>query len=465
VSLRENFTVTERNHLALHKVDLVDLCARYGTPLFVFDENCLTDNFERFRRAFESNYPKVIVCYSVKTNFNLSICKVLREKGAYAEVSSEIELHAVEEAGYNGSNIIVDGLYKPKELLRKVLEKEVLLINVESFAEMERLNRIAGEMSIKQAIGLRVNSAKSRGFLANLNPRRLRRAIVCPECRFGFPLGNAYLAFEKASRMKNLRVEGIMTHNNPFYDGTAKILMPLVHKVHRKLGIEITYLNIGGGFIPETIRSVNTTDLVQDLIRQKLGLRSVLDKISKSGTSIEQISKSVTNDIREKIGDLPQPTIVAEPGSFIVEPSGIVLLRVDHIQKRSDGFNWVIVDGGTNLMPALNTVYFRHEILVANKVTCPREKLVNVAGPLCYTNDHIAIKTNLPQMDEGDIIAVLDCGAYTLCRSNQFLHPRPASVLLNSSNKVKVIRMKETYRDVFRKDVFHDYGSAAVKNS
>ena len=187
--MRKNFSITKENHLALHGVDLIELCDKYESPLFVFDEDRLANNFETFRQAFESNYPKVIVCFSVKTNNNVAICKVLQKKGAYAEVASELDLYAADKAGFSGDHIIFDGAYKPEKALRKALEKELLLINVESFTEMERLDKIAHKMGVKQAVGIRINAFKPRSFLANINPKYLNDNINChPHCRFGFSL-------------------------------------------------------------------------------------------------------------------------------------------------------------------------------------------------------------------------------------------------------------------------------------
>jgi len=447
-SLREHFSVTKNDHLALHGIDLVDLCAEYGTPLFVFDEDCLIESFERFRRAFENNYSKVIVCYSIKTNNNLAICKAIREKGAYAEAASELDLCVAETAGFPGDRVIFDGPYKPEGVLRKALEDRVLLVNVESFAEMERLDRVAGEMGVEQAVGLRINPFKSHSFFANVNPKNLIRAVHgYPECRFGFSLRDAYSAYERATKLRNLRVEGIMMHP---YHGAVRMLLPLMREVHERLGIETKYLNVGGGFRPETTKSVRYADLTLDLVRQELGLRSTLGDKGGSGEDIGLIAKSITDEVRRGLGDLPEPTIITEPGSFIVGPSGILLLRVDHTKSASE-FKWVIVDGGTNIVPSIS-VFSRHEILVANKAASSPEEMVNVAGPLLYPDDVIAIKTYLPGVGEGDVLSVFDCGAYTISSSTQFLYPRPPAVLVNSRGEVELIREKETCEDVLRKD-------------
>ncbi|MDH5439949.1 MAG: hypothetical protein OEY31_05035 [Candidatus Bathyarchaeota archaeon] len=445
---KEDFDVEENGHLTLHGVDLVDLCSRYGTPLFVFDEDRLVGNFERFRQAFESNYPKTIVCYSIKTNNNLAICEIMQEKGAYAEVASELDLYVADEAGFPGDHIIFDGPHKSEGVLRKALEKEVLLINVESLAEMERLDKISAEMGIEQSVGLRVNPFEPPGFCSEINPGNLNDAIHChPHCRFGFARDDVYPVFEQSKDFSNLRLEGIMTHP---YHGAIDVLWPLVQEIHEKLGIEVKYLNVGGGFNPGTVRSVRYKDLVLDLVRQRIGLASVLDSKENRVPDIEDVAKAMADSIRQRMGDLPEPTIVTEPGQFIAGPAGILLLRVDH-GKTAGGCKWVIVDGGTNLLPVANA-FTRRQVVVANKAGDQEEEMVNIVGPLLYSDDVLSVKVRLPRVDEGDILAILDCGAYSLSSSTQFLHPRPAAILLNARSEVRMVREKETCEDVLRKD-------------
>jgi diaminopimelate decarboxylase len=445
LAIKENLGVGKNNHLTLHGIDLVELCNKYGTPLFVFDESSLVESFERFRRAFKNIYPTVIVCYSVKTNNNLAICKILREKGAYAEVSSELDLYAAKKAGFSGDHIIFDGPFKSAEILRNALEEEVLLINVESFTEIERLNNVAKEMGAEQAIGLRVNPFKPKNFLADFHPKNVTRAVYCyPECRFGFSLNDVLFAFKRAKEFKNLHFQGLMMHP---YREAVKVLLPFMREIHEKFGIEIKYLNIGGGFNPRRISYVDFIPLLFDLVKQKLHLKSSLDGEVKVA-DIETIAKSVVNDIKQNLGAISKPTIITEPGRFIVSSAGILLLRVDHT-KIAGGHKWVTVDGGTNLIPSIDE---RHKILIANKAASPHEEMVNIVGPLLYPKDFIGIKVDVPKVSEGDVVAALNCGAYTLSSSTQFLFPRPAAIIVNSKGEVSVIREKETFEDVVRKD-------------
>jgi len=445
--LEDNFKVGENGHLLLHGVDLVSLCNNHGTPLFVFDEACLVENFDRFRHAFESVYPKVMVCYSIKTNNNLAICKILRRKGAYAEVSSELDLHVASKAGFTGDKIIFDGPFKPKEALRRALEEKIALVNIESFSEMERLNDIAAEVGVKQAIGLRINPFKDPGFSKYTNIINLLNAAYCHlDSRFGFSIDDASRAFKRVMELKNLSLQAIMTHP---YRAATKTLLPMIQELHEKFGVEIKYLNIGGGFNLGDASFVGSKELVFDFLRRKIGLKSKLNNEGHA-SNIESVAKSIVGEIKQSLGDSPEQTIIVEPGRFISSSAGILLLRVDHV-KEAGGYKWVSVDGGTNLVPRFNFVELR-KIIVANKATSYSNEEVNIVGPLLYAEDFISLKAALPKISEGDVLSIFGCGAYTLSRSNQFLHPRPAAVLLNSKGEVKVIRERETFEDFLYKD-------------
>jgi len=439
--------VNEDNHLTLHRVDLVSLCEKFGTPLFVFDKATLVENFRRFLQAFEKVYSKVMVCYSIKTNNNLAICRILKESGAYAEVSSPLDLYVALKAGFPGDMIIYDGPFKPVKALEEAVKEGVLLVNCESFVELERLDRVAGRLGVEQAVGLRVNPFRRPGFFRSLHPKMLfeESAFCFPRCRFGFSLGEVRRAFGYLKSLKNLRLECLMTHP---YHGAVGVLMPLFKEACEDFGFEVNYLNIGGGFDIGTTGSTGDLLLVLDYVKGGLGFKSSLDR-RRGFREIEDVAKEVVGEVERSLDGLPRPTLVMEPGRFIVGPSGLLLLRVDHV-KVSGGFKWVVVDGGTNLLPSF---YERRRILVANRVPGSDLELVNVVGPLLYPKDFVAVKAWLPRVEEGDILAVLDCGAYSLSSSTQFLYPRPAAVLVGSGDGERLVRVRETFENVVGKDV------------
>jgi len=442
---RGNFYISKNNHLILHGVDLFDLCDQYGTPLFIFDEVSLVEYYDKFRKAFKDVYPKTMVCYSIKTNNNLALCRILRENGAHAAVSSELDLYIALKAGFLGKEIIYDGPYKPEKALRKALEENVLLVNVESLSELKKLNSLAEEMGKEQAIGLRVNPFKPPGFFKSLHPNNLIEAGYCnPSCRFGFPFDEVHKVFGYLSKVKNLYLESLMVH--PYFKA-VDVLLPLLREANVGFGFEIKYLNVGGGFDPGTTGSTGGGLLMLDYVKRKLGLKSSLDKRI-NVPSVESIAGTIAEGIRQNLGNFPEPTLITEPGHFLVGSSGTLLLRVDNV-KMSGGYKWITVNGGTNLVPV---IYQRREILIANRAVANDKEEANIVGPLLYPKDFIAIKTQLPHVEENDLIAVQDCGAYSLTSSTQFLYPRPAALLVRPHGKVELIRERETFEDVLRKD-------------
>jgi diaminopimelate decarboxylase len=186
-----------------------------------------------------------------------------------------------------------------------------------------------------------------------------------------------------------------------------------------------------------------------DFLRKKLGRKSGLSEKIKV-PDIASIAESLIGEITQSLGGSSMPTIVIEPGRFLTSSAGILLTCVDHV-KYAGGYKWAIVDAGTNLLPRFGAVESR-KIVIANGTPNQPEEQVNIVGPLLFNEDFISLKTVLPIVSEGDILTVFDCGAYTLSRSNQFLHPRPAAVLLNLKGEIKVIREKETFEDFSYKD-------------
>lgn len=431
------------NYLSIRGVNLADLCDKYGTPLFVFDEARLKENYRSFHDTFSRYYPKTIVCYSIKTNNNLAICKILRQEGAYASASSGLDLYVARKAGFPSQRVILDGLCKSETELVEAIQSNVPLINVESFSELESVDEIAEKLGVTQDIGIRVNISKTQGLT-----HKLSEAIYChPASRFGFSIENAHLAFKRATKLKHIRVTGIMAHP---YHQAADILVPYAKRIQDDFGIKIQYINFGGG--PGKNPTLGIFDLAADLLRRKLGLKSKLDREKRSFdlcSYLESSSKAIAKAIRKEFGDLSEPSVVFEPGRAIVGSAGLLLFQVKCI-KEAAGYKWVVVNGGTNLIPDF---WERREIQIVNRRPSPSLETVNLVGPLLYPNDFIAIKKRLPRIQEGDILALFDAGAYSLSMSTQFLYPRPAVVLIDLNGRSVKIRQNENYEDVLRMDL------------
>jgi len=441
LSLERKHRTTENDHLSIHGADLADLCDTYGTPLFAFDEPRIRENYQRFYTAFERHYPKVAVCYSVKTTNNLAICKTLKDEGAYAEVGSGLDFHIAQKVGFSPERTVVDGLYKPEAVLRKAISDEVLIIDVESFAELELIDKIAKELGKKQSIGIRITTTAHK----LLNPENL---YCNPLSRFGFSIEDTDVVFRKALKLDNVEVAGVMIH--PYWG--IHWFLPLVKHIQTDLGVKIRFINFGGGFEKPGTRKIGITDLGKDYLRQKLGLESKLESAgTKKIREIEQAGKLIGEEVKATLGNADS-TIVFEPGRYLVHDAGILLLRVS-VVKNASGFKWVVVDGGVNL----NSDWLeRREIQLVNRMSAPKTEIVNVVGPLLFARDFVTIKQKLPEIQVGDILAVFNSGAYTLSNSTQFLCPRPSAVLIKENGQVSEIRERETYDDVTRMDRLYE---------
>jgi diaminopimelate decarboxylase len=423
--LKEHFGINEKGHLTVRGYDAVELAERFGTPLYVMDEDRIRENYRRFKSDF-SSWPKLLVCYAYKANNNMAICKILQQEGAGAEVASLVELKIALKVGVPPEKIIFNGPNKTEEELREAVENEVL-VNLDSMDEFERIVAIARRLRKTARIGFRVNP--------NIKPPTHPYIMAgARESKFGLDLesGEALEAYRRASITKEVRVEAVHCHigsqilePEPFIEEARKI-MEFVAELSRICKIE--KVDFGGGVgIPYKGET--------PMPLEKLGQEMIME-----------VKKVVE---RER---LEPPTLVLEPGRYLVADAGVLLLRVGAFKERTFMPSWVYVDAGMNALirPALYGSY--HHIELANRMNEEHNCLVNVAGPLCETSDVLGWERRLPRPRPGDIVAVFDVGAYGLSMSNQHTaHPRPAVVLV-SKRGVEVIRERETFEDLTRLD-------------
>ncbi len=427
--LKPHFKANAQGHLVIGKIDAVELAERFGTPLYVMDEQRVREKYCRFHKAFADLWPNVLICYALKANSNQAVVKILQSEGTGADVSSENELKIALRAGIPGNQMIFNGNYKTPHELELAITNEVL-INIDSFQELEVVGKVASRLGKRARVGFRVNpdvKASTHPYIAT----GLR------ESKFGFDVASrqAFEGYKLAARMKNVEVVGIHAHIGsqildaaPFEEEAEK-LMALVTTVKEKLGISISFVDLGGGI-------------------------GIPYKPDDSELQPEQVAKRVVRTIKrvvEKKG-LVKPTLVLEPGRYLVADAGVLLARVGYIKKRQGMPTWVAVDAGMNALirPALYGAY--HHIELANKIRKKNEMLVNVAGPLCESGDFLGKKRKLPKVEQGDLAVIFDVGAYGLAMSSQHTAQLgPAMVLVNGS-KVEIVRRRESFEDLTRLD-------------
>ncbi|MEW6592359.1 MAG: diaminopimelate decarboxylase [Candidatus Hadarchaeota archaeon] len=427
--MKPHFKTNIRGQLMIGEVSAVDLAERFGTPLYVMDEQKIRTNFHNFYKAFAERWPSVLVCYALKANSNMGVVKVLQSEKAGADVSSENELRIALQAGVPGNKMVFNGNHKsPRELELAVANG--VMINVDSFQELDAVGKAATRAKKKARVSFRVNPAIEA-------PTHPYIATGVRESKFGFDVesGQAIEAYTKASRMENIEVVGI--HANigsqildpaPFEEEAEK-LMEMVALVKERLGIYISHVDFGGG----------------------IGIQY---KPEEKGLDPNQVAERIVGVVKRVVEekDLARPILMFEPGRYMVGDAGVLLARVGYVKERPGMTTWISLDAGMNALirPALYGAY--HHIEVANKILEKNEFTYHVAGPLCESGDFLGRDRKLQKVVQGDLVAVFDVGAYGLSMSNQHTaQPRPAVVLVNGKN-ADVVRRRETFEDLTRLD-------------
>lgn len=411
---------TGGKHLWFGGTDVVALAERYGTPLYVTDESVIRTNFRRYTEAFAAVAHDIY--FAVKANGNLAILRILAQEGAGADVFSGGELELVRRAGIPREKVLFNGNSKSAAELRAAVDAKVT-VSVDSLEELHTLSTVADELGAEAGISMRVNPDVS----PKVNPK-----IATGLCtsKFGIPYPEILPAYEAAAKLPNIMIRGIHCHIGSqildlavFREATEKMLS-LVEGLHRR-GIELEFIDLGGGLGIAYRHAEETAPTPQDLAAQILP--TFLAKTRALGI---------------------HPRLILEPGRSIVGPAALLLSRVNTVKEAYKHF--VAIDAGFNLLirPAMYDAY--HEVVVANKLHERATVLSTVVGPICESGDVIAKDRLLPPVERGDLIAILDVGAYGFSMSSQYNgRPRCAEVLVHEG-AAELIRSPESDEDILR---------------
>ncbi len=405
------------SHLYFGGVDVVDLAAEYGTPLYITDENMLIANFRRYKDAFDGYYDTDIY-YAVKANGNLAILKLLAREGAGADVFSTGELHLARLAGIETDKILFNGNSKSDDDLIAAVESGVK-VSVDSPDELDALASVAEQLGKETGIAIRVNPEVS----PDVNPKI---ATGLKESKFGIPYTEVVELCKRAKNMRNISLLGLHCHigsqilDVSVFRYAADKMLELVTSLHES-GIELEFVDLGGG----------------------LGIAYRPGEIAPTPAELRDAILPVF-----KRAEIAPPKLILEPGRSIVGPASILLCRVNAVKHAYR--NFVAVDAGFNLLirPAMYDAY--HEVVVANRYDEPGSEVYTVVGPICESGDIIARDRLLPEVRRGDLIAIFDTGAYGFSMSSQYNgRPRCAEVLVKDGH-VDLIRERESLDDIIR---------------
>ncbi len=419
----KNHLEIENGHLTIGGVDAVELIERYGSPLYVTNEERVRENFRNYHDAF----PEADLYYAAKANGNLTILKIMAEEGAGADVFSDGELYLALLAGIPKEKILFNGNSKrDRELLMAV--KTGVRVSVDSFDELRTLSLIAKKECRVVDIAFRVNP--------DVSPQTHPKISTgLKTSKFGVPHGEVVRAYKEALDIPGINPVGIHCHIGsqilditPFAEAMNK-MMDLVEQVSR-LGVKLEFVDIGSGLgIPyEKGISVPSPVDLADLILPIFNERCAAEGIN--------------------------PKLILEPGRYLVADSTVLLARVNTMKDAAKKF--VGIDAGFNLLirPAMYDSY--HHVVVANKADAAALGTYTIVGPICETGDILARDRELPMIEKGDIIALLDAGAYGFSMSSQYNGRTRCAELLVHDGDVDVIRKPETYDDLLSNQVIPD---------
>jgi diaminopimelate decarboxylase len=423
-------------HLMIQGIDSVHLSEEYGTPLFVIDKNRLKTNYFHFYNCFKENYPNVEIAYSYKTNPLPGVLKLLHEFGASAEVVSPFELWLALKLDVPFEKIVFNGPAKTEESINLAISKNIKLINLDGPSEIDAVERLTKNHDRKQKVGVRLITS------------------VGWKTKFGFQIKNgaAFHAFKKLKTIQNIDPCALHIHigtgikNIENYLQAIKEVIQFAQRLKKELDISIKYFDLGGGFWVPTIRSYSKLDY--QLFKRNLPAQFVEEPTC---PSIMEYSKAITelfNNYVAPENDKP-PKIILEPGRAITCSAQMLLLSVLQIKPSENNLTTVILDGGRSIARPIPVEY--HEIFHASNMGDSREFSYRLFGPTCRPQDVSCPVKRLPLLEIGDVIAIMDAGAYWIPSQSNFSFPRATAVLVENRGH-KLIRKKESYEHMVALD-------------
>ena len=407
------------NLLYAEDVNLLELADAYGTPCFVYSKDAIVNNYNAFANALE-DWPTRI-CYAVKANSNIAILSLLAKLGAGFDIVSIGELERVLRAGGDASKVVFSGVAKREDELRRALITGIHCFNIESTAELERLEKIAREMDIHANVSLRVNpnvDSTSHPYIST----------GLKENKFGIEIEQAIEIYQSITNYSNLHAAGVDCHIGSQILELAPLqtcferIFELFDQLTER-GIQLQHVDVGGG----------------------LGIRYTENDKPPSPADYAQIIAPFLKDRKLEL--------LIEPGRAIVGNAGILLTRIEHLKKTSHK-NFALVDAAMNdfIRPSLYSAW--HQIEPVQKED-GKGKLYDVVGPVCETGDFFGKDRSLI-IKEGGLLAIHSAGAYGFAMaSNYNSRPRAAEILVDT-DQAWLIRKRESIKQLFADEVIPD---------
>lgn len=423
--------INDQGRLEIGGVDAVSLTEKFGTPLYVVDEELVRRRCREFIGAFKASGLKFQVAYASKAFCTLAMCRIADEEGLSLDVVSDGELYTALQAGFPPERIHFHGNNKTPQEIDMALDAGIGCFVVDNFVELELLNAIAGERGRKVNILLRVTpgvSAHTHEYISTGQQ----------DSKFGFDLGNgaAYRAVEEASGLPHLSLLGLHSHigSQIFevegFKMAVERVMGFANKVRAELDVLFKVVNLGGGFgirYVEGDRPLTVAEYVN----------AIVDSIHSSFSG----------------QDYPIPEIWIEPGRSIVGDAGTTLYTVGTYKDIPGIRKYVAVDGGMTDNPRPALYESQYEAMLANRATDEAEEVVSIAGKCCESGDMLIWDVKLPKVQTGDILAVACTGAYNYSMANNYNRIRRPAVVFVKQGSADLAVKRESYDNLIGNDL------------
>ena len=402
------------NLLKSEGVEIQKIAEDRATPFYCYSKRAITENYNNFSNSFKNIDVKI--CFSLKSNSNLSILKILSNLGAGADVVSEGELKKALKANIEANNIVFSGVGKTEEEISFAIKNHCLQINVESLSELNRVNTIAGNIGNKQKVALRINPDVDPNTHGKITTGK-------SENKFGISVKDAFDIFKNSDEYKNIILDGIAFH----------------------IGSNVNEIK------PFEDSFQTTSDLLQNLSDINIPIETI---DVGGGVGIENVNFSYADysNLISKYFDTSKKQIIIEPGRSISANTGILVSKILYIKKTEDR-KFIIIDAGMNDWMRAALYDAQHEIVPIEKKQSKNSVETIIVGPICETTDQFITSKEYFEVQEGEYLAILNAGAYgSSMSSNYNVRPLLEEVMIDGNNYYK-IRNRQNFEDLISNEI------------
>jgi diaminopimelate decarboxylase len=398
----------EDRKLYCEQVPVEEIVKSTGTPVFIYSKKYMVDQYKEFDNAFKGINHSIY--FSVKSNFNLNVIRTFLDLGSGVDVNSGGELYRALKAGANPENISLANVGKLNEEIRTGLEIGVRLIKAESLSEIKRINKIAGEMNKIAPVAVRLNpdvDAKTHPYIST----------GLAENKFGIDSSKAEDIFHECLNMKNIKPVGIDMHlgsqittMDPYIEAIEK--MAVIYKRLQVIGVPLQHFDLGGGIGVQYNNEKSFTP-------------------AQLAESVKEILQSLNCEI------------IFEPGRFLTANAGILVTEIQYIKKNRNKIFYIVDAAMTELLRP--TLYGAYHHIQPVKMEERENITVDIVGPVCESSDFFAKKREITECSEGDKLAVMSAGAYSMVMSSNYNARRRPPEVMVEGDKFFITRNRETY--------------------